>query len=266
MSYNIVFAARIRSALYFPVFGRVVSDITLLEILLANLVLAAGACLQGVAGYGIGTLSAPLMFLISPLFLPGVMIINAVLLNLLMLVRNRASLSFLPVRYAIGGNMVGTALAGLTLLVLSAQGFELTFGVLILVAVALSVIGLKPALSRRNSLLAGGASGYMGTITAVGGPPMGLIYQNETGPRVRANLAAFFLFASCASIVALAPAGYIGVREFKLVAVTFPGVIIGFWLSGHLVTRMPFEALRPIILSIAALAGIGAVIRGLLAY
>lgn len=240
------------------------SDLTLIQILLANLALVAGACLQGVAGYGIGTLSAPLVFLISPLFLPGPMIINAVLLNVLMLVRNRASLSFRPVRYAIGGNVVGTVLAGLTLLVLSARGFDLAFGGLILLAVGLSVAGLKPALNERNSFIAGGASGYMGTITAVGGPPMGLIYQNEAGPRVRANLAAFFLFASLASILVLLPTGFLGLRELKLVAVSFPGVLIGFWLSGFLVNRLPFGAMRLIILGIAALAGAAAIVRGML--
>lgn len=242
------------------------SDISLFQLILANLVLVAGACLQGVAGYGIGTLSAPLMFLISPAFLPGVMIINAVVLNILMLIRNHQSLTFRPVRYAIGGNVIGTGLAAITLTVLTAQGFELAFGVLILMAVGLSVMGLKPSLSPRNSAVAGGVSGYMGTITAVGGPPIALIYQNETGELVRANLAAFFLFASLASVVALAPAGYIGIFEMKLVLATTPGVFVGFWLSGHLVTRLPFHALRPIILSIAAMAGIAAVVRGVLTY
>lgn len=242
------------------------SDLTLLQLLLANLALIAGACLQGVAGYGIGTLSAPLVFLISPVFLPGPMIILAVLLNVLMLVRNRASINFRPVRYAIGGNVVGTLLAGLTLTLLSKQGFELVFGGLILLAVGLSVVGWKPLLTAKSSVFAGGASGFMGTITAVGGPPMGLIYQNEAGPLVRGNLAAFFLFGSCASVLVLAPAGYIGLAEFKLVALTFPSVIFGFWLSGYLVHRLPFASLRPIILSVAALAGVAAVIRSFLVY
>lgn len=242
------------------------SDITLLQLILANLALIAGACLQGVAGYGIGTLSAPLVFLISPAFLPGVMIINAVVLNVLMLLRNHQSLSFRPVRYAIGGSVIGTVLAATTLAFLTAQGFELVFGVLILIAVGMSVMGIKPQLNSRNSMLAGASSGYMGTITAVGGPPIALIYQNETGSMVRANLSAFFLFASCASIVALAPAGYIGKDELKLVLLTCPGVFLGFWLSGHLVNHLPFNALRPIILSIAATAGVAAVVRGILTY
>lgn len=242
------------------------ADITSTQILLANLALVAGACLQGVAGYGIGTLSAPLLFLISPAFLPGVMILNAVLINIFMLVRNRSGISFRPVRYAIGGSILGIALASATLTALTPQGFELIFGAIILFAVILSVIGVKPGLSDSNSMIAGGVSGYMGTITAVGGPPMALIYQKETGPRVRGNLSAFFVFSSLAAVVALVQAGYIGARELKLVAMTFPGVIFGFWISKFLIYRLPYEALRPIILAIAGLAGLSALARGIFAY
>jgi uncharacterized membrane protein YfcA len=243
-----------------------VSEVTLLQIILGNLALLAGACLQGVAGYGIGTLSAPLMFLITPLFLPGPLILNAVVLTIMMLVRNRASLSFREVRYAIGGDVAGTLLAGLTLVVLTDQGFELAFGALILLAVALSAAGIRPTLTPRSSVLAGAASGYMGTITAVGGPPIALIYQNEKGPLVRANMSAFFLFASCASLVALFVSGYVGWLEIKLFVVTFPGVLAGFLLSGLLVNRLRFESLRPLILGIAAIAGLAALVRGIIAY
>src|SRR5690625_7355672 len=81
---------------------------------------------------------------------------------------------------------------------------------------------------------------------------------------MRANLAAFFLFGSCAIIVVLAPAGYVGIEQLKLVAVTFPGVLVGFWLSGFVVNRLPFAAFRPIVLAVAALAGFAALVGGLL--
>ena len=131
---------------------------SLLQILLANLAILAGACLQGVAGYGIGTLAAPLLFLISPVLVPGPLTLNATLLTVFMLIRNRGALQVREVRFAIGGGVAGAVLAALTLLVISTKGFELTFGILILAGVALSVGGLKPALNARNSVLAGAAS------------------------------------------------------------------------------------------------------------
>ncbi|HSH85119.1 MAG TPA: sulfite exporter TauE/SafE family protein [Guyparkeria sp.] len=239
-------------------------EVTLLHLLLANLAVFAGALLQGVAGYGIGTLSAPLLFLVSPLFLPGPLILNSILLTVLILGRSRASLSFRPLRFAIGGDIIGTVLAVITLAMLTPSGFELAFGILILTAVLISVAGLQPRLNARNSVIAGAASGYMGTITAVGGPPIALIYQNEHGSLVRANLSAFFLFASLASAVALLFSGFIATREWLLAAAILPGTLAGFLASAHLVHRVPFAAMRPVILGIAGIAGASAILRGLL--
>ena len=239
-------------------------EISLLQLLLANLAILAGSCLQGVAGYGIGTLSAPLLFLISPTLLPAPLVLNATLLTILMLLRNRGALQIQQVRFAIGGGVVGMILAGVTLAMISPKGFELTFGILILAGVGLSVAGIKPGLNNTSSTIAGAASTYMGTITAVGGPPIALIYQNEKGPLVRANMSAFFLVGSFFSLIALVFSGYLGTSQLALAAATFPGVLAGFWLSGHLVHRIPFGHLRPVILGIAAVAGAAALIRGLM--
>jgi len=240
------------------------SGIPLYQLLLANLLLATGACLQGMVGYGIATFSAPLLFLISPLFLPAPMTLNAALMTFLMLVRERRSLRLAEVRYAIGGNVVGTSLGGITLAFLATTSqFQIIFGVLVLLAIGLSLAGFRPGLTRTSSLLAGAASGYMGTITAVGGPPIALIYQNESGPLIRANMSAFFLFASCSALIALTLAGKLGWLELKLFAFTWPGVVLGFVASRSLVPRMPLNALRPAVLSIAAAAGLLALGKGL---
>lgn len=240
-------------------------DLTLLQLLLANLLLAVGACLQGMVGYGIATFSAPLLFLISPVFLPAPMTLNATLITFLMLIRERRGLHLREVRYAIGGNVVGTGLGGLTLVwIATTQQFQLLFGLLVILAVGLSVAGFRPALGRTSSLLAGAASGYMGTITAVGGPPIALIYQNESGPLMRANMSAFFLFASCSALAALFLAGKLGWLEWHLFSLTWPGVVVGFVASRSMVKRVPLNALRPMVLTIAAAAGLLALGKGLI--
>lgn len=239
-------------------------ELSLLQLILANLFLVLGACLQGVIGWGIGTLSAPLLFLVSPVLLPAPMLLNSLVLTLLLLFRERRGLSFGPVRHAILGNIVGTSLAAVTLASIDTSAFEALFGMLVLAAVGLSVAGIRPRLRPSISVLAGGASGYMGTITAVGGPPIALIYQNEKGPLVRANLAAFFTFGSVAALTALFFSGLLGSYQVKLFALTVPGVLVGFALSRLLVYRISGAFLRPMILGIAALAGILALLRGTL--
>lgn len=233
------------------------------QLLLANLALFFGALLQGVAGYGIGTLSAPIVFLISPNLLPGPMIASATFLNLLMLLRNRDHVRIAPVRYAIEGGVVGIVMAGVVLKNLTPAGFDLAFGVLILFAVFLSVLGWKPVLNRLNSACAGWLSGFMGTITAIGGPPIALVYQNESGSSVRGNLAAFFLVTSIISLVILMFAGMMGWPQFVLAVAMCPGVALGFAASKPLANRFPYSAMRPLVLSIAAAAGLLAVYRAL---
>ena len=43
----------------------------------------------------------------------------------------------------------------------------------------------------------------MGTAASIGGPPMALLLQNESGNRIRANLAVFFVIGSFISLVML---------------------------------------------------------------
>ena len=57
---------------------------------------------------------------------------------------------------------------------------------------------------------AGALSGFMGTIVSIGGPPIALLYQNESGPSLRGTLSAFFVVG-----VALAIIGLCAVRTFR---------------------------------------------------
>ena len=50
-------------------------------------------------------------------------------------------------------------------------------------------------------VLAGAASGVMGTATAIGGPPMALVWQRNSGARLRGTMSGFFLVGSAMSLV-----------------------------------------------------------------
>ena len=59
-----------------------------------------------------------------------------------------------------------------------------------------------PPPRRRNVVLAGATSGLLGTATSIGGPPMALVWQRNSGARLRGTMSGFFLIGSVMSIVA----------------------------------------------------------------
>ena len=76
-----------------------------------------------------------------------------------------------------------------------------------LVGVVLTSVGWIPAPRRRNVVLAGATSGLLGTATAIGGPPMALVWQRNSGARLRGTMSGFFLVGSVMSLVVLAVTG-----------------------------------------------------------
>ena len=75
----------------------------------------------------------------------------------------------------------------------ASQGFiAIVIGCSVLLAVdRLGVTGSGSRRSRRNLMVAGTASGFTGTVAAIGGPPMALTYQHSDPRTLRASLAAF---------------------------------------------------------------------------
>jgi hypothetical protein len=51
--------------------------------------------------------------------------------------------------------------------------------------------GWVPAARRRNVVIAGATSGRLGTATSIGGPPVALVWQRNSGARLRGTMAGF---------------------------------------------------------------------------
>ena len=95
------------------------------------------------------------------------------------------------------------AAAQILMLIPSRDGFSLLFAGLILAAVALSLARWRVRPTRRSLLVAGTLSGLMGTVTTIGAPPMGIVYQHAPGARTRGTLNAFFALGALVSLGAL---------------------------------------------------------------
>jgi uncharacterized membrane protein YfcA len=136
-------------------------------------------------------------------------------------------------------------------------------GAAVIVATILSVMVPEFEAGSSLRLLAGVMSGFMGTIAAIGGPPLALAYQRRPGPELRSTLAASFVIGSSVSVVALAVTGHVGTRHVILAALLLPPLVAGVLLATRLHRFLDKGWLRPAVLTFAAISGVVAIVRAL---
>lgn len=227
----------------------------------AELVVLVGALLQGTVGFGLGMLAAPLLVLVDPRLVPGPLLAVAVLLTVLMARRERQSIDFRGVGWALLGRVPGTLLGAGALLVAPQRATALLVGAMVLVAVALVGSGMELTRSRVSLLGAGTLSGFMSTTASVGGPPIAVLYHDAAGARMRSTLASFFTFGLVLSIAALAVVGRFGLEELRAALALFPGVLAGFALSTRIAPELGGGATRRAVLLVSALAGLSVIVE-----
>ncbi len=218
---------------------------------IAVLIVLVGAATQASIGIGLGLLAAPTLVLIDPAFIPGAIALAVVPLTVGMTIREYDHVDRAIYR-AVGGRLAGV-IVGAWLLTRVGQGFIATvIGLSVLLAVIGSASGVRFATTRRNIVIAGTASGFMGTVAGVGGPPMALTYQHADPRVLRASLAAFNTIGSAFTIPSLIIAGVIRGRELQLAMLLVPGVVAGLWLGRIGIARVPANRVRPFVLLVCA--------------
>jgi len=144
-------------------------------ILLALAIVILGAMLQGSVGFGLGPFAVPLLILIDRHFVPGPLLFTGIILNALIFYRERHEIDKPGFRWTISGRLAGTILGAGLLFVFPKDKLSLLFAVMILLAVLLSISGIKMKMSAKNLFSAGTLSGIMATTASIGGAPMALI-------------------------------------------------------------------------------------------
>lgn len=237
---------------------------TPLQAVLGALVMAAGAYLQGAVGFGANLVAAPLLALVLVDFVPGPVIVASVLLNVLVMRREGTGSVDRRIHAAIAGQIPGALLAGVVLASIPQSGLSILFAALVLTAVGLSVVGWHLRPSTPTLVGAGLASGFMGTISGIGGPPIALVYQEADGPTLRGTLSRFFLAGAAVSLPTLVIVGTLDRGSIGPALALLPGTALGFALSGHLARRIDKGHARPVVLCLSALTAIAVLLREVL--
>lgn len=231
------------------------------SILAANLVFAVGSVLQAATGLGAGLVVVPLLALISLDFVPGPVILAALALAFLMAWRGRSQIHYPGMPILLIGLFIGMLMGAGLLARLPLERLGLMFGSFILLAVLVSVSGIRLKLGSRPTLIAGVASGFMGTTAAIGAPILALLYQHQPGPVLRATLGLLYLLSSMVMLALLHLAGRFGTQELFDGLMLVPGVLIGYCIAGYLAKYIDRGYSRIAVLAISTLSALVLIAR-----
>jgi uncharacterized protein len=222
-----------------------------------------GALVQGAVGLGLGLVAAPVCALVDPELMPGVMLWLAAAYPVLTLLREGHASDWGGLSWAFAGRVPGTVVGVAVVSVVSTRLLGLLVGVMVLVAVLLTWRVVTLPMRRRVLVGAGVVSGVTGTATSIGGPPLALVYQHETGARLRATLATYFLGGALLSLGGLALVGELAATDGLWALALGPFLIVGFLLSDLVRRHIDAGRTRHAVLVVCAASALALVARSL---
>lgn len=240
--------------------------VTPLELAVAWAVTFCGALLQGAVGFGFAVLSVPLLRLVNPALTPIPQILLALPLTLAATWRERSQLDLRGVGWVLAGRVPGALLGAWVLTVAATRMLDLIIGVVTLAAVVAVARGAGIRLTAGSRLLAGLASGFTGSTSAIGEPPLALLYRTAAGRVIRSSLGAIFTLGLLVNISALALAGAMSTRDLRVALWLTPPLLLGFGVS-HLVHHLvEGAAIQRAIFAVSGAAALLLLLRAVLGF
>jgi uncharacterized membrane protein YfcA len=221
------------------------------------------SCLQASIGFGMGMLAAPVVAIVDPALIPGTLIMLATFVTLIVSVRERDDIDLNGTKWALLGRIPGTIAGALLLAALPERGLAILLASVVLLGVVLTSAGWVPVARRRNVVLAGAASGVLGTATSIGGPPMALVWQRNTGARLRGTMSGFFLIGSLMSLAALWFTGAVDGHTVWTFALLLPAAVVGYVLSRYVNRFLDPTRLRRVAIAVSAIGATVLIVRQL---
>jgi hypothetical protein len=238
-------------------------DVGVVALLVALAAVLVGSIVQGAIGFGLNMLAAPFVALVLPAALPTSLVLVAFPLTVSVALRDHHHIDRQAIPWLLIGAIPGTLLGLWIVSEITETELAAVIGAVTLIGVALSVLSPPVPMNRITSGTAGFLSNVFGTAAAIGGPPIGLLFQHHRGTTARATISTFFAFSALLSLVGYAAAGTMHIDQVLFALALLPAMLLGFWLSKHLHPFVDGGWLRPAVLTLSAIAGTAALVHGL---
>ena len=230
-------------------------------VLLIGGIVLVGAFVQSTIGLGLGLFGAPLIALVEPTLVPTLLLLLAIPVSTALLWVERGQMDWWAIRWALPATVPGTVVGVWLATTISARTLGVAVGVMVLVAVALTLRTVAVRRTRGTLVTAGLASGMTGTAVAIGGPPLAIVMSQRPSREVRATLSLLFLVGALLSLAAFALAGALPAGSLVLAAVYLPVLAVAFVLGTQAHLRIPREGFRLAVLGVCAGSAVALLVR-----
>ena len=226
-------------------------------------VVLLGAFLQAVVGLGVGLLSAPVIALVDPSLVPVLPLWVALMVSGAMLLGERRHVDWRSLAWALPARVPGTVLGAWLVVHFSEGQISVAVGVMVLLAVAVTLHTVEVELTPISLSVAGLTAGAAGTATSIGGPPIALLYQRQAPEVVRSTLSVFFFVGVILSLLGLWAGGSLTAASWHLAVVLSPAVAVGLWAGSRLRDRVPRHHFRLAMLAVCGASAVALLARAL---
>ena len=234
------------------------------ELVLCCLAAVLGGVVQSVIGFGYALLLVPALLFVRVDLVPVAPLVVAAPMVVWLAWVDRAGLDVRGFARVTAGRVPGTVAGAMVLGSISAAAVSEVAGALLIAAAGFSLVRGPQRASPRIEVAAGVASGFAGTVSAVGGPYIGLAFADRPPAELRATVSAAFAVGIFVSLLGLLLAREIARDAVWAGLALVPATFLGLLGGRRAADRVDPRWVRPGVLAFAAAAGVFAVARGLL--
>lgn len=234
-------------------------------LILAVLVLTVmvGAIVQSVAGLGLGLVAAPIITLLEPRLMPVSLLVLGAFLPLITLLREHDEIDWRGLAWSLPSRLPGTWLGVVLLGVLTERTIGIVVAVVVLFGVALTAGQPLVPKTVMTLVAAGFVSGITSTTSAIGGPPVALVYQSRPAREIRTTLAVYFVVGAVISLTGLALGQRVSGGDLAIGLALVPALLIGSWVGGRLLGLVDGTRMRTAVLGVCVASALVLLLRSL---
>jgi len=231
-------------------------ELTVNTIILINLILIISSILQMATGVTAGMIIVPFLAMISYTLIPVPIAFASLTLTSMMAYKGRKHIDTKNMFQISLGMLAGILLSILILKNIKFEYLGLVFGLFILISVFISIRIKSFTLNKSINYTGGFISGVMGSMAAVGGQILALLFQNHPIESLKATLAFLYTLFSTTMLIIFFIFNEFSYNQLQLGFYMMPGFIIGFLIAPIFSKYFNPKYSRTVVLSMAVIGAI----------